>query len=310
MSQSPGKRRADQRAGVAAGVAAYTIWGFFPVYFKLIEAATPAEILVHRIVWAVPFGALVLYLRRQWPDVRNAFRNKATIFWLACSAICIAANWLIYVWAVHNERIIEASLGYFINPLMYVAVGVFAFSESLSRMQLTSVVLAAIGVAYMTFVGGVFPWVALTLAAVFTIYGVIRKQVSIGAMPGLFVETALVFPLAFAYLLWLLLAGQSALTAGNVSLSTMLVMAGPLTVIPLWMFAAAARKLTLTTVGFLQFICPTLQFLVGLYYGETLTAADVIAFVFIWAAIALFIADAAKKKPPQRSLRGLDTGRG
>ena len=297
MSNPGDSGHAEQRVGVIAGLIAYTLWGVFPIYFKLVEAAEPFEVLVHRIVWAVPFGALILYFRNQWPEVRKAFQRTSTIFWLACAAVCISANWLIYIWAIHNERILESSLGYFINPLMYVAVGVFAFGERLSRLQLASVVIAAIGVTYMTVVGGVFPWVAISLAALFTAYGVIRKQVAIGAMPGLFVETSLLFPLAFAYLAWLMYAGHAALGTVSTSLNVLLLLAGPITVLPLWMFAIAARKLTLTTVGFMQFIGPTLQFLTGLYYGETLTTADLIAFGCIWFAIALFIADATRKKP-------------
>ena len=277
MSGPADSDHADQRVGVIAGLVAYTLWGVFPIYFKLVE--------------------LVLYFRRQWPEVRTAVRQASTMFWLACAAVCISANWLIYIWAIHNDRILETSLGYFINPLVYVAVGVFAFGETLSRLQLVSVLLAAVGVSYMTFVGGVFPWVAISLAALFTAYGVIRKQVAVGAMPGLFVETSLLFPLGLAYLAWLMLAGEAALGAQSLSFDLLLILAGPITVVPLWMFAIAARKLTLTIVGFMQFIGPSLQFLTGLYYGETLTTADLVAFSCIWLAIALFIADATRKRP-------------
>ena len=288
---------AEQRVGVIAGLVAYMLWGVFPIYFKLVEAAPPLEVLVHRIVWAVPFAAAVLYFRRQWPDVRLAFSRKSTLLWLALAAACISLNWLIYVWAIHNERIFETSLGYFINPLMYVAVGVFAFGERLNRLQLASVVLAAIGVSFMTFVGGDFPWVALSLAALFTTYGVLRKQVMIGALPGLFVETTLLFPLAAGYLVWIFVAGQAVIGGPDISITVLLLLAGPVTVVPLWMFAIAARKLTLTVVGFMQFIAPSLQFMTGIYYGETLTFADAVCFGFIWLAIAVFVADAVKKKP-------------
>ncbi|MFQ5609602.1 MAG: EamA family transporter RarD [Woeseiaceae bacterium] len=288
---------AEQRIGVMAGLVAYTLWGIFPVYFKLVEAAAPLEVLVHRIVWAVPFGALILYFRRQWPDVRKVFRRTSTLFWLGLAALCISANWLIYVWAIHNGQIFATSLGYFINPLVYVAVGVFAFGERLSRLQFFSVILAAIGVLYLTFIGGVFPWIALSLAALFTAYGVIRKQINIGAMPGLFVETSLLFPLAAGYLAWLGASGQAAIVNGPSSLTALLALAGPVTVLPLWMFAIAARKLTLTTLGFMQFIGPSLQFMAGIYYGEELTSADIVCFAFIWLAIVVFVTDAVTKKP-------------
>ena len=295
---------AEQRVGVAAGLVAYTLWGVFPIYFKLVEAAPPFEVLIHRIVWAVPFGAAILYFRRQWPDVRIALSSTSTLYWLALAAACISVNWLIYVWAIHNERILETSLGYFINPLMYVAVGVFAFGERLNRLQLTSVVLATIGVSFMTFVGGEFPWVALSLAALFTTYGVIRKQVAVGAMPGLFIETTLLFPFAAAYLVWIYVAGQAVIGGPDTSITVLLLLAGPITVLPLWMFAIAARKLTLTVVGFMQFIGPSLQFMTGIYYGETLTFADAVCFGLIWLAIAVFVADAIKKKPRVAGLPG------
>lgn len=283
-----------------AGLVAYSLWGLFPIYFKLIQAAVPTEVLVHRIVWAVPFGALVLFMRKQWPDVRAAFSNRSTIVWLACAALCISVNWLIYIWAVHNDRIFETSLGYYINPLLYVFVGVLFFREQLRRPQLVSVVLAAIGVLVLAAKGGAFPWVALSLALLFTGYGVIRKQVAIGAMPGLFVETLLLFPLSLAYLVWLVSAGQAAIVNGSTGLMLLLLLAGPVTVIPLWMFAIAARKVSLTTVGFMQFLAPTLQFMTGLYYGEPLTTAHLICFACIWTAVIVFVVDAlrANKKAP------------
>jgi chloramphenicol-sensitive protein RarD len=291
-----------QRDGVLTALVAYVLWGVFPVYFKLVQAVPPTEVLVHRIVWAVPFGALILHVRKQWPEVRQAFASPATLFWLALAALFISANWFIYIWAVQQEEVLQASLGYYINPLMYVIVGVLFLKERLRRPQIVSVLLAAIGVSYLTIRGGQFPFVAVSLALLFTLYGVIRKQVAVGAMPGLFIETLLLFPFAMAWLGWLMTTQQAEFASGSVSISLLLVLAGPLTVVPLMMFAVAARRLTLTVIGFMQFIAPTLQFIVGIFYGEVLTPAHLVCFGCIWAAVAIFSVDAfyqQKKRPPR-----------
>lgn len=302
MTQTTGHSDAEIRSGVLFGLIAYSLWGVFPVYFKWIETVAPTEVLVHRIVWAVPFGALIIIARRQWSEVRAAILDRSMIAWLTLAALFISINWLIYIWAVQNERIFEASLGYYINPLMYVAVGVVLLGERLRTAQIIAVFLAFIGVGYLTISGGVFPWVALSLAALFTAYGVIRKQVAIGAMPGLFIETSLLFPFAVAWLCILELDGSASFGAGAASQSFLLMMAGPITVMPLLLFALAAKRLTLTTIGFMQFLAPTLQFLTGLYYGEKLSAAHIVCFSLIWVAVAFFSYDAvftARKKPSQ-----------
>jgi len=286
--------QSEARRGVAAGLIAYSLWGVFPVYFKIVESVAPTEVLAHRIVWAIPFGALILFFRRQWPEVRKAIMNRGMLLWLGLAALCIAINWYIYIWAVQNEHIFESSLGYYINPMMYVIVGVLCFGERLRFLQTAAVVLASIGVLYLTISGGAFPWVAISLAAFFTAYGVIRKQVAIGAMPGLFVETTLLFPIAFLWLVWLVMAGQASFGFHDPTLAALLIFAGPVTVVPLLLFAVAARRLTLTTVGFMQFLAPTLQFLTGVYYGETLTTPHLVCFGFVWVAITLFSLDAIR----------------
>jgi chloramphenicol-sensitive protein RarD len=295
-------QRESQREGVMTALIAYVLWGVFPVYFKLVQAVPPTEVLVHRIVWAVPFGALILHFRSQWPEVRAVFTSPSTLFWLALAALAISVNWFIYIWAVQQEEVLQASLGYYINPLVYVLVGVLLLKERLRRPQVISVLLAAIGVTYLTIKGGQFPLVAISLALLFTLYGVIRKQVAVGAMPGLFIETLLLFPFAFAWLGWLTIQQQVEFAHGEPSTSFLLVLAGPLTVVPLLLFAIAARRLTLTVIGFMQFIAPTLQFIIGLFYGEVLTPAHAVCFGCIWAAVAIFSVDAyyqQKRKPPR-----------
>jgi chloramphenicol-sensitive protein RarD len=291
---------AEARRGVLLGLLAYTMWGVFPVYFKWIESVAPLEVLSHRVVWAVVFGALIIGVRRQWRDVKGAFLDRSRLAWLALAACCISANWLVYIWAVQNARIFETSLGYYINPLMYVAVGVLFLHERLRRLQTAAVILATTGVSILIISGGVFPWVALSLAALFTSYGVIRKRVAIGAMPGLFVETLVLLPLALSVMAVLSARGGLAFGSGDPGLSLLLALGGPVTVMPLLLFTIAARRLALTTIGFMQFLAPTLQFCTAVYYGEHLTTAHIVCFGFIWAAAACFSFDAirrSKKKP-------------
>lgn len=286
--------RNDARDGVIAGLIAYILWGVLPVYFKVLGDVAPTEVLLHRIVWAVPFGALIIYLRGQWPEVRRAFTHRTMLLLLATAAFFIAVNWYVYIFAVQQEQVFQASLGYYINPLMYVVVGVLFLGEKLRPLQIGAVVLAAIGVLVLTTSGGQFPGIALFLAVSFTIYGVIRKRVAIGGMPGLFVETSLLFPVAAVWLLWMLRSGDAAIAAGDPAITGLLLLAGPITVIPLLCFALAARRLTLTTVGFMQFLAPTLQFATGVYYGEELTTPHLICFGCIWIAVILFSTDALR----------------
>ena len=257
-------------------------------------SVAPFEVLAHRIIWAVPFGALILYFRKQWAEVRPVWVDPRMLFWLALSALSISGNWLIYIWAVQQEMILQTSLGYFTNPLMFVLIGVLFLRERLRPTQVLAVILATIGVLYLTVTAGEFPWVAILLAALFAAYGVIRKQVAIGAMPGLFVETVLLLPFAVVWFAWLFFSGSSAFVNGDADIILLLIAGGPVTVIPLLMFAVGARKLSLTVIGFMQYIAPTLQFMVGMYYGEKLTQPLLVCFVFIWTAILVFSIDAIK----------------
>lgn len=280
------------RDGLVAGLVAYVLWGFFPIYFKIIEAVPPLEVLAHRIVWAVPFGLPIILARRQWPDVKQAIADRRKLGFLTLSALLIAVNWLVYIWAVQNDLIFQASLGYYINPLMYVLVGVAFFRERLRPAQTAAVLLATAGVLVLTIRGAQFPAVALTLATSFTIYGVIRARVAVGGMPGLFIETLILFPFATAYIARLIAADAAVFGAEDPAMSAWLVLAGPFTVLPLLCFALAARRLPLSTIGVMQFLTPTMQFVVGLAYGEPLTAAHVVCFTLIWIAVAVFSADA------------------
>ncbi|MCP4299579.1 MAG: EamA family transporter RarD [Gammaproteobacteria bacterium] len=278
------------------------MWGVLPVYFKTVGSVDPLEVLAHRVIWAVPFGAIILLGRHQWPEVRRALTHNRMRWWLSLSALFIGLNWFVYIWAIQDERIFETSLGYYINPLTNMLVGVMFLGERLRRFQLLAVVLAAIGVLVLTISGGQVPWIAFFLALSFTVYAVIRKKVVIGGMPGLFVETLLLLPFALAWFVYISSSGQAVFAGGDSNLTFWLVMAGPVTALPLLCFALAARRLPLTTIGFMQFLAPTLQFCTGVYYGEQLTSAHWVCFGLIWTAVIIFSFDAIKtgtKKPPQ-----------
>ena len=287
--ESPEKRARD---GIVSAFIAYFLWGLFPLYFIVVKDVPAFEVLAHRIIWAVPFGALIIHLRQQWSEVIGALKHRRTFMFLILSAILITGNWLVYIWAVQLEQINQASLGYYINPLLFALAGVFLFGEKLRKAQTAAVILAAIGVSILTFSGREFPAIALFLGVTFATYGVIRKQVVVGGMPGLFIETLVLLPFALCYLLWIMLAGEAAFSFTDPSLAGILLLAGPLTVTPLLFFALAARRLNLSTLGMMQFIAPTLQFVIAVIYGEQLTRAHIICFSLIWLAVILFSIDA------------------
>ena len=290
----------DARDGVVAALGAYLIWGFLPVYFKAVADIGPMEVLAHRIVWAIPFGAFIILVRRQWPEVGRAFADPKMMVLLSLSTLFIGLNWYVYIWAIQDDRILETSLGYYINPLTNILAGYWIFGERLRRFQKVAVASATVGVLVLTISAGVVPWVALFLAISFTVYATVRKKAVIGGMPGLFIETLLLLPIAIFWFAYLYSTATIQFLGADSSKSFWLVMAGPATALPLLLFALAARRLRLTTISFMQFIAPTIQFFSGLYFGEPLTTAHIVCFGFIWSAAAFFIYDAvksAKKKP-------------
>jgi chloramphenicol-sensitive protein RarD len=295
------------REGLIAALIAYLLWGVMPIYFKIVASVDPFEVFSHRILWAIPFGALIIGFRSQWREVRNTLSDPRTLGWLAASSLVIGVNWLVYIFAIQANQIFEASLGYYINPLLNMVFGVVFFGERLRRLQGVAVASAFIGVMVLTIKGGQIPWVSLALAFTFCTYGIIRKRVNIGGMPGLFIETILLAPFAIVCFAWISANGQTAFASGDTSLSFWLVLAGPLTALPLLFFALAARRLTLTTIGFMQFLAPSMAFVIGIYYGEPLTTAHLTCFGFIWLAVVFFITDAvmsAKKRPLRENPSG------
>jgi len=282
--------------GLLAGIAAYLFWGVFPIYFKLTETALPTEVLAHRIVWSVPFGFIIILFRKQLGEVIGAFKSPKIMTLLLVSSIAICVNWLVYIWAIQNDQIFQGSLGYYINPLINVLFGLLFFGERFSKLQGLAISLAALGVLVLTVYGGQFPLIALTLAFSFGIYGALRKHIIIGALPGLFIETVFVFIPALFYGLYLKDTGVLQFGGSDMQLNLLLIAAGPFTVLPLIGFAVAARRLKLSTLGFLQFIAPTLQFVCGLYYGETFTTAHAICFTLIWIGVIIFSLDGFKRQ--------------
>lgn len=280
------------KSGLLAGITAYLIWGLFPFYFKATTSVPPMELVAYRIVWSVPFGLLIILFRKQIRDVLIALKNPKTVFLLFLAALALTLNWGVYIYAIQIDQIFQGSLGYYINPLIYVLVGVVFFGERLTRLQAVAAALAFIGVMILTIYGGVFPAISLILAISFTIYGVLRKYVEIGAMPGLFIETLLLSAPALAYLVYLNQNGGIQFGADGLKMDVLIMLAGPITVLPLLAFAFAARRLKLSTLGFLQYIGPTLQFMCGLYFGEAFTLAHALCFAFIWVGVAIFSFDA------------------
>lgn len=285
----------ETRTGILAAVAAYTMWGLLPIFLIALRGVSSDQVLVYRILFSVPFGAMILTARSQWPDVRQAMSSPKVMLALLGSSFVIALNWLIYIAAVQAQNIFEASLGYYINPLIYVIAGVVLLGETLTTAQKVAVALATIGVSILTLYGGQFPTVALVLAFSFTAYGYIRKMTPVGAMPGLFIETLILAPVALGYI-WILGPAGEPMFGTGLGVTLMLIAAGPITVLPLLCFAIGARRLPLSTIGFLQFIGPTLQFIIGLIDGEPFTLAHQLCFGCIWLAAGVFAYDAYRRQ--------------
>ena len=275
-------------AGVVYGLAAYLAWGVAPVYFKAVAAVPALEVLAHRIVWSALLLAAWVALKGRLATTLGALRSRRTLATLAVTTLLIALNWLTFIWAIANDRLLHASLGYYINPLLNVALGYLFLGERHSRLHLLSFALAGLGVAYLAVSLGTLPWVALVLAVSFGVYGLLRKTVAVDALSGLSVETALLTPVALAGLLWLAARGQGAF-ASSARMSLLLAAAGLVTSLPLLWFTNAARRLRYTTVGILQYLAPTGQFLLAVaVYGEPFGRAQLVSFACIWTALFLF----------------------
>jgi chloramphenicol-sensitive protein RarD len=277
-----------QNRGIHYAVVAYVLWGLFPVYWKALQTVSAREILCHRMVWSLMVIVIMLRYKSHWKWLQNAITNPVTLITFLGTACILALNWLTYIWAINSGYIVETSLGYFINPLVNVLLGVIFLRERPRSWQWMAIMVAASGVLYLTVGYGVFPWIALTLASTFGTYGLLRKTASLNALEGLSMEIGILFLPALAYLLYLEHVGIASFGHTQILANILLPFAGVVTALPLLLFASAARRITLTTLGLLQYIAPTLQFLLGVFvYGEIVTKSRMAGFVAIW--IALFI---------------------
>jgi len=277
------------RQGFALGVAAYGLWGVLPVYFKALRSIDSVDIVAHRIVWSAPVLAALLSFSGTWGEVREALRNRRVVILLTVTALLIGGNWLLYVYAVNSGHILAGSLGYYLNPLANVLLGRIVLKERLSWLQWAAVALAAAGISALAIGALGQLWISLTLCASFATYGLLRKIAPVDAVAGLTIETAILFPFAAGWLLWGLTAGTPIF--GNSQFHVVLIaFAGVITATPLLLFTAAAKRLRYSTLGMLQFLAPTLQFVLAVsFYGEPFTSAHAIAFGAIWAALALYV---------------------
>jgi len=278
------------KKGILYGMGAYVLWGFFPIYWKFLHRVPALQVIGHRIGWSFILLIAFILVTKQWQDFRSTALGSWKIFGIYLIAgVLLTINWLVYVWGVNAGFIVETSLGYFINPLLSVLLGVIFLRERLRLAQWVPVIIAAIGVIYLTFVYGRLPWIALSLAFSFGFYGFVKKLAPLGSLYGLTLETGIVFPVALIYLAVIEFSGTAAFLHGNALTNILLIGAGVVTTIPLLMFASAAKQIPLTVVGLLQYIAPTIQFLIGVFiYKEPFDRAHLIGFGIVWFALVIF----------------------
>lgn len=284
----------NYKQGIFFGLTAYVLWGILPVYWKALELVSPFEILSSRFMWSCVFVFLLIIFQKKWPlftkEVKQVFSNVKTGAAMVAAGITISFNWGTFIWAINNGHIVETSMGYYINPLVSILFAVVFLRERLDKMQLSAITCAFIGVASMVYSFGKIPWVSLTLAFTFALYGLLKKILPVSALTSIMLETLLITPLALVYEYSLWQQGVSFYASGNLQVIMMLTGAGVVTAIPLLLFTAGARLLPLKIIGFLQYISPTLTLLIGVFvYNEAFTASHLLAFGWIWAALLLFI---------------------
>jgi len=296
-------RHPEAPRGFVAALGAFLMWGLLPMYWKAVQAVPPVEILSHRIVWALLFIGTILTLQGRWAETLAPLRKPRNIGILVLSSLCIASNWLLYIWAVNNNHVLATSLGYYINPLVNVLLGFIFFRERLSAWQRVAIILAVAGVLNSIISYGELPWISLFLAFSFGLYGLLRKISVMESLPGLFLEATVVAPFAVSYLIYVGSNGTGSYMAGNPTVSMLLMGAGVVTATPLIGFAFGARRLQLTTLGILQYTAPSIAFLLGVFfYDEPFTTSHLITFGLIWTALAVYTADSVRTIRKHRRL--------
>lgn len=294
--------RSDHRLGILAGMGSYALWGLFPLYFHSLEPAGPLEVLAHRVTWSFVLMLLVLAVQRNWGWVTELRSDPARAVKIVVAGLLLSVNWLVYVWAVSVDRVIDASLGYFVNPIVTVALGVLLLKEAIRPLQIGALVLGGSAVVILAVAYGQVPWIALTLAFSFAGYGYIKKQVGLDTVASLTAETALLFPVATGGLVWGFLSGRAALGEHGVFLDVRLVGLGIVTAVPLLLFGVATRRIPLVMIGLLQYLTPWGQLLLGwLYFGEEMPPARLAGFALIWVALALLAYDGYRSLRSSRS---------
>lgn len=284
--------RTEHQNGILYAAGAYILWGFLPIYWKLLGHIGAEEILANRVIWSFLFMLVLLVLTKKWPlfigTLKGFAKNKRQLMALVIASVLISINWFVYIWAVNSEQMVETSLGYYINPLVSVLLGIVFFKEKLSRAQIFSFLLAAIGVIIMTMSYGKFPWIAITLALSFGLYGMAKKLIKIESSVGLALETMIVTPIAMIYMI-LFSESSHSLLIGGWETSLLLIGSGVATAVPLLFFARGAQKIPLSMLGFLQYIAPTIMLILGIFiYEENFSMSQLLAFTFIWAALTIY----------------------
>lgn len=298
VSNIPQTAEEERRAGFTAGIAAYLLWGFLPLLFKLVEHAGALTVVADRTLWSLLFVGVILYFARRFGDVRRALADRRTLLALALAALLLATNWLIYVWSVETGQVLEASFGYFINPLINVAIGMLFLGERQNRTQAIAIAIALVAVLIQAIGLGRIPYIALSLAITFAAYGYVRKIARVAATPGLFLETLVLAPLAVAYLVWSI-ASFGLGPHGDPQTLLLLALTGPGTAVPLLLFNVAVKRLRLTTIGMLQYMAPSIAFVLAIVvFGEELNATRLFSFGLIWLSLAVFTFGSMRKPPP------------
>ncbi len=279
----------ETRIGVVYATTAFVLWGLIPIYWKMLSDVAATDLLAHRVVWGLLVVATWMTIRKRWPDFAAVLRRPKTVAALLVSTVVIALNWLVFIYAVNTDRVLDTSLGYFINPLVNVFLGLIVLRERLDRAQWIAVTLAALAVLILTFQVGHLPWISLVLAFSFAFYGLLRKTVNADAVVGLTFETGVMAPFAIAFLMVIDARGSGSLGHHGWSTDILLMLAGVVTVVPLLFFTQGVRRLPLSTIGLLQYIAPTCTFLLAVFvYGEAFTAPHALAFTLIWIALAIY----------------------
>lgn len=286
--------------GIAYAALAYVAWGLFPLFFRALKSVPSLEVMMHRLVWCLASLAVIVIVTRRWAWMRTLWSQPREVLRLVLGAVLIFLNWSVYIWATQHDHVVDASLGYYITPLVNVLLGRVFLGEQLRPVQRTAIAFATIGCAWLSWESGHWPWIGVSIAVCFGGYGLLKKTMTLGSFESLVVETAMLFPFACAGLAWLAADGSDHFTSSDGWIRAMLVASGPITAVPLLLFAAGARRISMTTLGLLQYISPTIQLLLAVFVlGEVLTRGALAGYVLVWIGLAIYVADGVRRRRPE-----------